>query len=382
MDIEFHYYITYLIAARAGLPPPEAVTLAWASQYTDDNTFMCTVDAGRPTEYRNYISQTADILKPRLDLMRIYSLFHFLPGDPQAPGAWRKDGAMHWLTTTPGSDNANDLLAAALATGNLYRIGIAAHAFADTWAHQNFVGYANPFNAFLKEDVATAIMPNVGHADAFFAPDEVDRRWEDPRLIHGPIDNRARFLAAADDLYRKLARHWDPALPPEELSRRAASLRDDLGRCFATSSPDPTAALAASAPDPPAATPATSFDVLRPGVLDPAEVARRAQEERLSRYRALAAQVTYGGRDIPPYDPDRWMDEALHEQVHGLRDRSDFILSCLDLWPDVFTWRDRAGDAYRQTPWYQFQEAVKAHQRETWQLLANRNFLALELPAF
>ena len=24
MDIEFHYYITYLIAARAGLPPPEA----------------------------------------------------------------------------------------------------------------------------------------------------------------------------------------------------------------------------------------------------------------------------------------------------------------------------------------------------------------------
>jgi len=76
------------------------------------------------------------------------------------------------------------------------------------------------------------------------------------------------------------------------------------------------------------------------------------------------------------------MDEAVNEEIHGLRDRSDFILSCLDLWPDVFTWRDRAGDAYRQTPWYRFQEAVKAHQRETWQLLANRNFLALELPAF
>jgi len=365
MDIEFHYYVTYLIAARAGLPPPEAVTLAWASQHTDDNTFMCTVDAGRPTEYRNYISQTADILKPRRDLMRIYSLFHFLPGDPQAPGAWRKDGAMHWLTTTPGSDNANDVLAAALATGNLYRIGIAAHAFADTWAHQNFVGYTNPFNAFLKEDIATDIMPNVGHADALFAPDEIGRQWEDPRLIHGPIDNRARFLAAADALYRKLARHWDPALPAAELEKRAAALRGDLGRCFDGD-----------------CTPAPSFDALRPGDLEPADVADCAREERLSRYRALAAQAPYGGSDIPPYDPDRWMDEAVNEEIHGFRDRSDFILSCLDLWPDVFTWRDRAGDAYRQTPWYRFQEAVKDHQRETWQLLANRNFLALELPAF
>ena len=58
MDIEFHYYLTYLIAARAGLPPPDALTLAWACQYTDDNTMICVIDAGLPTEYTNYISQT------------------------------------------------------------------------------------------------------------------------------------------------------------------------------------------------------------------------------------------------------------------------------------------------------------------------------------
>ena len=37
MNTEFHYYITYLIAAKAGFPAEEARLLAYASQYVDNN---------------------------------------------------------------------------------------------------------------------------------------------------------------------------------------------------------------------------------------------------------------------------------------------------------------------------------------------------------
>ncbi len=481
MDIEFHYYITYLIAARAGLPPADSLTLAWASQYTDDNTLICTVDKGLPTEYTNYVSQTADILKPRRTLMRIYSLFHFIPGDPQAPTAWRKDGAMHWLNTTPDSENANLILDAALAAGDLYRIGIACHAYADTWAHQNFVGYASEFNAFAGGPLLTAVMPNIGHADAVFCPDEASRRWDDPRLLHGPIDNRARFLEAADRLFRKLAPFAVPrgvpcpspvsgcpvtvagcpvtdpggfrpssaarpvpvsgipvpnpavclsgigavagevpgipglspdlgGLSPAEMERRAAALRDDLEKCLgsvvADASESPDAALNAALTGKfagetgvgtrsfysayPALRSDAKLKALTPDISDippatvlPGEdagesaVADRARQQRLARYHALAVTPSYGGLAIPPYDPDLWMDEAIKEHVRGLRDRSDFFLARLDPWPDAYTWKDRA--AYRRTPWFRFQEAVKVHQNETWRLLADGNFQGLDL---
>ena len=37
MDIEFHYYMTYLIAARAGFSPGEAAIVAQSAQEVDDN---------------------------------------------------------------------------------------------------------------------------------------------------------------------------------------------------------------------------------------------------------------------------------------------------------------------------------------------------------
>ena len=51
--------------------------------------------------YRNHFSQTMNILKPKDQLMRIYPIFHFVPGEPDAPSARRRDGKMHILNTTP-----------------------------------------------------------------------------------------------------------------------------------------------------------------------------------------------------------------------------------------------------------------------------------------
>jgi len=65
MDIEFHYYITHLIAVRAGFHPAEATTLAQAAQEIDDNHISISVSKGTLTEYESLISQTMDILRPR-----------------------------------------------------------------------------------------------------------------------------------------------------------------------------------------------------------------------------------------------------------------------------------------------------------------------------
>lgn len=98
MDIEFHYYMTYLIAARAGFAPAEAAILAQAAQEIDDNHIPISVSKGTPAEYESVISQTMDILRPKHN-ERIYPIFHFIPGDPAAPSAKRKDGTSSlWVT--------------------------------------------------------------------------------------------------------------------------------------------------------------------------------------------------------------------------------------------------------------------------------------------
>jgi len=71
MDIEFHYYMTYIIALRAGFKADDAYAIAYSSQYTDDNDYLYEiVDDDFP--YMNHISQTMDITKPKEELLRIH----------------------------------------------------------------------------------------------------------------------------------------------------------------------------------------------------------------------------------------------------------------------------------------------------------------------
>jgi len=74
MNIEFHYYITYILAVKARFGPEEAQTIAYSSQYVDDNNQKYTLDKNKPDEYQNYISQTLNILKPKCELIRIHPL--------------------------------------------------------------------------------------------------------------------------------------------------------------------------------------------------------------------------------------------------------------------------------------------------------------------
>ncbi len=55
MNKEFHYYITYLIAARAGLCPNEAFKVAYSSQYVDDNDIVSEILNPQDEDYANYV---------------------------------------------------------------------------------------------------------------------------------------------------------------------------------------------------------------------------------------------------------------------------------------------------------------------------------------
>jgi hypothetical protein len=341
MDIEFHYYMTYLVAAKAGFGPEDALTIAYACQYVDDNDMILEIDKGKTSAYRNYISQTRNILKPKAKLLRIYPLFHFVPGDPCSSTAWRKDGKMHWLNTTPNSENANRIFDAALATKDLYRIGVACHAYADTWAHQNFVGYYEPFNAM--NGPFDEVTPNIGHAEAGHDPDRPAMVWQDRRLCHERVDNKTRFLEAAEQILRKLMRFADPAVGEAAVDEKAAELLQSLD-----------------------------------WAIGERDQSNSRKNERIARYSELSDQEGYGNGELAKYDEDLWFEEAIDEKVRGLRDRGDFVLARWDPIVDKYTWKDRQN--YRLAPWYLFQKAVKAHQDDAWEILAATNLRWLELP--
>jgi hypothetical protein len=313
MDIEFHYYITYLVARRAGFSPDDAYLIGYASQYTDDNNTLYDISEGTADAYTSDISQTVNILKPRRDLMRIYPAFHFMPGTAGEVGngpAQRDDGLTNRLNTIPDNANARTLLRAALDTNDLYRIGIATHMFVDTFAHQNFTGSFSEFN-FVQAGIGEALIPAIGHAPALHKPDIPGLLWQDNRLTGGyaNVNNKERFLAAARRLYQEYRAHLPAGSDEEE------TLVNDISGAIG----------------------------------EPAGNAARGKAARIARYVALI------GGEFREYRAETWFTQAV-----------DFVLVDTggggpDTTPQqkaVYQWK--AG--YRNSPWYKFQEAVKQHK--------------------
>lgn len=320
MDTEFHYWMTAIIAERAGFSREEATTIAYASEYVDENDVSIEVAYRdrRKKPYRNFVSQTMNILKPRRELMRVYPVYHFVPGDPEAETARRRDGRMHMLNTTPDSENARALFEAAFRAPQhirLYRIGIATHMYADTWAHQNFVGWFDSHNHLDME-----FKPNIGHADAEHHPDWPAHRWEDNRLVDSRIDNRTRFLDAAEAVFKRYCRYIK-AQGGTDHSRRWKALKQDLAEAMG---------LSFSGDD------------------------NWYEAERNAAYRKLAPW-------LKPFDERDWFNAAVETKVRGLRDPGEGIAALFTLMPDSYRFREDVDP--EQTAWFGFQEAVKDHER-------------------
>jgi|UPI0003659CDD hypothetical protein len=325
MDIEFHYWMTGLIALRAGFNDAEAQTIAYASEFVDENDVCLRIQdrSGKHKDYRNFISQTMNITKPKNTLLRIYPMFHFIPGEPDAITARRRDGCMHLLNTTPNSENANRILDAAFTAHEdtrLYRIGIASHAYVDTWAHQNFVGWDDHFN-----NIGHDPKPNIGHADGEHHPDWVSHIWIDERLVESDVSNKNRFLSAAEALYLRYCQ-WLATQGREDRSQQWAALEDELNLVMGATY--------------------TGNRI-------------RYEDVRLEGYRRRLKW--------DDFDERKWFDEAIDSKIHGLRDSHDGIKAIFTHFQDEYFWHDI--DTYQSSDWYRFQQAVKEHERYAIEVL-------------
>jgi hypothetical protein len=310
MDIEFHYYITYIVALRVGYHPHDAYLIAYSSQHTDDNNKQYEISKGTSDEYRNYISQTLNILKPSEELLRIHPIFHFMPGTKDevfVDSCRRSDGKLHLLNTIPNNQNARFLLKEALDSKNLYRIGIATHMYSDTFAHQNFVGCKDSFNSM--KGVIEEMLPNIGHADAQFRPDWPALSWEDKRLIssHSEINNKQRFLDAAISLFKEYCVSLGRVPSTQNIENLIKELDKAIGEQDKTN---------------------------------------QLSKNRIDRYKALI------GDDFVEYDKEAWFKEAIDRKIGFFK------------W--IYSWKEN----YQASSWFQFQESVKAHQRRTIEKLS------------
>lgn len=199
MNVEFHYYTVYILAREAGLAENLARRIAISSQYVDTSLYPYLVDSGgQKTEMittQNYVFWDENISTD------VYIPFHFLPGDAGAGASARTDGVKNPLVVTPNGRIAKELLISAFKDKNPWLMGIAVHAFADTWAHQNFTGRDESFNHLPD---APPGLPPVAHLQALSHPDEPDRIWTDGRLVpeFASIINKCRFLDAAGKIFR------------------------------------------------------------------------------------------------------------------------------------------------------------------------------------
>ncbi|MEI6873674.1 MAG: DUF6765 family protein [Spirochaetota bacterium] len=204
MNLEFHYYATAALALRAGFTPEVAHRIARSAEQVDQAIIAYEID----DDGTSYLSEkTQDYVFWDETVFRdIYLPFHFIPGDEAKARLERLDGAGNPWIVTPDSPLARELLVSALRSGNAWRIGIALHAYADTWAHQNFTGRLEAVNELNPRGGLSAVgaLPGVGHLQALTSPDQATEVWIDPRLFSPEIVNRESFISAARMIYRYL----------------------------------------------------------------------------------------------------------------------------------------------------------------------------------
>ncbi len=243
MQIDFHYYCVGALARAAGFPSEEALTIAYASQYTDNATESEPIRLAGSSLLFDPV-RTSHIGLQSLNWStqkRVFIPFHFIPPHIFQP---LKEASFSFVTE-PDSQFANWLLEQASkdTSGSpkrrLCRIGIAVHTYADSWAHQGFSGRHNRdendvenirsvkpggtrYRHLKFANVIFDTLPQIGHAEAGPFPDIAYLRWKyDSRNCRDiQRHNPQEFLQAAERIYRhfrKMSAASHPVISWDEL---------------------------------------------------------------------------------------------------------------------------------------------------------------------
>ena len=228
MDIDFHFSTVYVLARWAGFGCDNARLLATCSQLVDDN-----VDDKMPqfSAFSQRFSGHELWENVReVENAEIWVPFHFLP-------ALDGDTLDQQLVCRKNSKMAQALAADMLTysgENRLFRLGIALHVYADTWAHQEFSGITSAGNTllglksqpeqkigleWLKHEVSPLVnLKPLGHAAALHFPDQPYLYWHSEQKFPEGRRNWGEFMEAARALYRILCVVGEN--PETELSSR------------------------------------------------------------------------------------------------------------------------------------------------------------------
>lgn len=194
MQIDFHHGVTYVVSRLAGLDHEKASLVAYCAQYVDDATnsgvikfsnsgamYERTSSAHKTLDYRNWDD---------LANHHVWIPFHFLPAnagcrDASVRGVEFKER----LVCRPNSCVAQTMVRRCIDANSapwaLHRLGITMHVYADTWAHQGFVGAADEINHARDVFDASGSSDVAFHAqrEAYYTPhaslsEEVRREWQ------------------------------------------------------------------------------------------------------------------------------------------------------------------------------------------------------------
>ena len=146
MQLDFHYYATYCAAFLAGFDHDESVRIAYSAQFVDccSRTYLTKIggpSSAATTQLQLELMEADTTPVGLQDITRIWSSFHFLPGDLYAT---RKHCSKRYLKKYRLICNTNGSLlvdTVELVRGKgLEATGLAMHILADTWAHRYFAG--------------------------------------------------------------------------------------------------------------------------------------------------------------------------------------------------------------------------------------------------
>jgi hypothetical protein len=154
MQIDFHHAVTYVVARLAGFEHADASTVAYSSQHVDD-----AVDQGKVSFANGAMYERISSAHKMLDYRNFEALadhlvwvpFHFLPGNGGLPAGQDPPGTfVQKLICRPNSPIAQHMIRSVIEGRQrrygLHRLGISMHVYADTWAHQGFVGINHEVN--------------------------------------------------------------------------------------------------------------------------------------------------------------------------------------------------------------------------------------------
>ena len=248
MQIDFHHGVTYVVARLAGFDAHDADVIAHSAQYVDDATESGEIwfDNGMLYPRISSAHKMLDYRNTReLANHRVWLPFHFLPGNngEPAPRSTPNIGNEEYIQRCvyrPNSYPAQELMSAVISRQDrsyaLYRLGIAAHVYVDTWAHQGFVGYQHKINVasdieandqhhltsfrdrfeeFFRESLENAQSAFVGealplgHGTVLSYPDRPYLVWSYTNGLGKRVErnNPAEFLDAAKALYVHFRRY-------------------------------------------------------------------------------------------------------------------------------------------------------------------------------